>query len=378
MPMTIAFDVSYIQERRTGYGRASLELLRSLLSLDQENHYALHGWSYSLDNAEITKLAQRNVKISLTRIPGFVRRFYWNTLRTPSIEVFVKDFDLFHSPDPLLPPAGRKRTIATLHDLSYKKFPQFFERHVLRWDKSVARSVKSASAVIVPSEHTKSDLLEFFKIPEERVEVVYFPVSSMFHPGSDAKSDEAVGKKHGLQSPFALFVGTIEPRKNLTRLVKAFEMLHREKKSELRLVLVGKRGWLCDRIFETLAVSGVRERIQYLEYVADEELASIYRLAQFLVYPSMYEGYGFPVLEAMASGIPVITSNTSSLKEIGLGAAFLADPMNIEELAQAMQRMAETASLRMELSQRGIEQVKKFSSQTAAAKVLRLYHSLVP
>ncbi len=375
--MKIVFDVSYIQKRRAGYGRAALELLKSLLALDDQNRYKLFGWSYSMDFAEIRKLSRENVKMSLARIPGPIKRFYWNRVRILPVTWFVGEFDIFHGMEPLLPEVGKRKSIASVYDLSYKRFPEFFEKHVLRWDNSIARSMRNASAIVVPSQHTKADLLEFFKIPEEKVHVIHLPISEMFHVRTGPDRDEAVVSKFGLQFPFALFVGTLEPRKNIVALVKAFESAHREKSMNLHLVLVGKRGWLSREIFDALDSSAVRDRIHYLEYVADEDIASLYRLAQFLVYPSMYEGYGLPVLEAMASGLPVLTSRSSSLKEIAEGAAMLVDPTNPDQLAHAIGELAHKEILRRELSKRGLERVKMFSAESAGKKVLDLYKLLM-
>lgn len=375
--MRIAFDVSYVQKKRAGYGRAALELLKSLLALDDQNRYTLHGWSYSLDLEELLKLRRENVRMFLARVPGPIRRFYWNRLRVPPVKWFVGEFDIFHGMEPLLPPVGKRKSIATLYDLSYKRYPEFFESHILRWDNSIARSLRNASAIVVPSEYTKADLLEFFKVPEDRVHVIHLPISEMFHAQTDTKHDETAVSKFGLEFPFALFVGTLEPRKNIVSLLKAFELAHREKGMMLHLVLVGKRGWLSKGIFDALASSAVRDKIHYLEYVADENIASLYRVAQFLVYPSMYEGYGLPVLEAMASGLPVLTTRSSSLKEIAEGAAMLVDPTNLDQLAHAIGELTEKEILRGELSKRGLERVKKFSAESAGKKVLDLYESLM-
>jgi glycosyltransferase involved in cell wall biosynthesis len=373
----IVFDVSYVQRRRAGYGRAALELLKSLLALDNENRYTLYGWSHSLDREELLKLRSKNVRMSLAKIPGPIKRFYWNRLRTPPIKWFVKEFDIFHSMEPLLPPVGKRKSIATLYDLSYKRFPEFFEDNILRWDNSIARSLRNASAIVVPSQHTKVDLLEFFRVPEDKVHVIHLSISEIFHVQTDPKHDETAVSKFGLEFPFALFVGTLEPRKNIVCLMKAFELAHREKSMKLHLVLVGKRGWLSRGIFDALGSSPVRDKIHYLEYVADEDIASLYRLAQFLVYPSMYEGYGLPVLEAMASGLPVLTTRSSSLKEIAEGAAMLVDPENVDELAHAIGELIGKEILRGELSKRGLERVKRFSAESAGKKVLDLYESLM-
>lgn len=373
--MRIAFDVSYIHKQRTGYGRSALELLKALLGYDTYNSYILHGWSYALDVKEIQQLQRENVKISVRRIPGFLKRFYWNRVKFPPIEFFIGEHDIYHNTDPLLPPAKNNVRVITVHDLSYKIFPQFFEHNVLRWDSFIVRSVQLCDAIIVPSLQTKMDVTNIFKTSADKIHVIRFPVSSKFSSDSHP-IDEEVERKFQLNVPFALFVGTLEPRKNIPRLIKAFEMLHKDNQVQLHLVLAGKRGWLYQQIIEAILHSPVRKKIHYLEYVSDDDLASLYRLSEFVVFPSMYEGYGFPVLEAMASGKAVITSNTSSMKEVGEGAALLTDPYNVAELAQAMKILHHDESQRRVYEQRGIEHMRKFSSQQAAQNLLTVYQSL--
>jgi len=375
--MKVAFDVSYVQRMRAGFGRYARELLRALFATDTQNEFILHGWSFSLDLAELSRLRQPNVSLRIARIPGMVKRFYWNRLRFPPIEEFVGEFDVFHSSDSFLPPMRKRRGIATVHDLCQKRFPQFFEPRVLRGEQYMLRSLANAAAIIVPSHQTKNDLLEMFRLPEEKVHLVRTPVRPQFCTDSDKLGDEQVRAKYRLQSPFALFVGTIEPRKNILTLIKAFELFHRTGKRGLILVLVGKRGWLYKDIFMAVDHSPVRSRIRYLEYVSDSDLASLYRLAELFVYPSHYEGYGFPILEAMACGTPVVTSNSSSLREIAEGAALLVDPLNTEELAHAIQTLTENPSQRTEFINAGLQRLKQFSPSDAAKEVFHLYQSIV-
>jgi glycosyltransferase involved in cell wall biosynthesis len=374
--MKIAFDVSYVQKVRTGFGRYALELLRALLAADATKEFILHGWSFSLDLEEIARFRKQNTHLRVARIPGFVKRIYWNRLRFPQIERFVEKFDVFHGSDPLLPPMRKKRGIATVHDLCQKRFPQFFEQRILRQEKFLSRSLANAAAIIVPSHQTRNDLLEMFRLPEEKVHLVSAPVHPQFHPGSDQSADGYTMAKYRLERPFALFVGTMEPRKNIVSIIKAFDLFHRSQKTALSLVLVGKRGWLYHDIFKAMDTSPVRGRIQYRQYVPDSDLASLYRLAHLFVYPSIFEGYGFPVLEAMASGTPVITSNSSSLREIAEGAALLVDPLKTEELAHAMHTLTESSSQRAQFIDAGLQRVRQISSFDPAKKVLQLYESI--
>jgi glycosyltransferase involved in cell wall biosynthesis len=374
--MMIAFDVSYVQKRRAGLGRYATELLRALLAADSENSYKLHGWSYSIDDDWLVQLRSTTVELHIAKVPGFIKRYYWNHLHFPPIETIIGEFDIFQSIDPFLPPTRKKKTVASVHDLSYRKFPQFFERSILRWDKHVSLSIYASSAIVVPSLQTKCDVLEMFQIPDEKITLVRPPVNPIFTPHADETFDGDVKGKYRLNHPFILFVGTLEPRKNILTLISAFETLHREKKMDLELIIAGKRGWLYRKILEAMMRSPVREKIRHLDYVTDKELACLYRAAEFFVYPSYYEGHGSPVVEAMASGKAVITSNTSSLREIGDGTALLVNPNSAEELTQAMRILLEDPSQRAALSQRSLQKARVFSGPAAAANLLALYHSL--
>jgi glycosyltransferase involved in cell wall biosynthesis len=374
--MNIAIDISYLQTKRAGYGHHTTELLNSLLKYGTQHTYTLWGWSYSLDRQTISKITNRNVNVKIACVPGIVKRFYWNNLKYPNIEFFTGEFDIFHSIEPLMPPTRNKKVIITVHDLAYKKYPDFLEREILRWDKYIKRNINAADAIVVQSNQTKNDISEYFKVYENKIHIIHLPVSSIFHNNPDDVLLKIVQEKYNLQYPFALFVGTLEPRKNITTLIKAFEQLHKEKKMELHLVIVGKRGWMYDNIVSSINNSCEKNKIHYVDYISESDLTVIYKLATFFVYPSLYEGYGVPVLEAMASGIPVITSNISSLKEIASEAALLIDPNNTEELANSMLTMTENSVLRSELSKKGLERIKLFDPKTASEEVLNIYNQL--
>lgn len=374
--MRIVYDVSYIQTRRAGYGRFSHDLLAGLLEADRANTYILNGWSASLDVNALRALAGDRATLKVSRIPGALKRLHRNTLRFPPLQLFTGEFDLFHGVEPMLPPLGKAKAVATLYDLAYKRFPAFFEPHVIAWDKAVARSLDRADAIIVPSEQTKHDAVEMFRISAEKLHVVRIHANAVFRPSDNVAADDAIARKHGIREPFVLFVGTLEPRKNIPALVKAFEIFHTNQGRDFSLVLAGKKGWLVDPILKAIGDSPARKAIQHLDYVAERDLAALYCRARFFVYPSLFEGYGLPVLEAMASATPVITSNSSSLVELAHDAALLVNPESTEELANAMSRLAADETLRSSLIASGLKRAAEISQAAAVARVLELYESL--
>lgn len=374
--MKIVVDVSYLQKKRTGYGHYTTELLNILLKYGTENEYILFGASYKLDRDALLKFKSANVRLNIYNIPGSVKRFYYNKFRYPEISFFLGDFNIFHSVEPLVPPLKNNKLVLTVHDLAFKKFPQYFESHVLRWEKYIARNIESADAIIVQSIQTKNDLVEIFRVEKEKIHLVQLPISVIFNNIRNLEFENLIREKYNLYNPFVLFVGTIEPRKNIPSLIKAFEIIKKTNKIELDLVIVGKAGWKCKEIMNLMAKSEFKNEIKYLNYLEEEHLAAIYRMAMVFVYPSFYEGYGVPVLEAMASGVPVITSDTSSLKEIANGSAILVDPYNIEQIYESILKLYYDTSLRDKFSEAGMRRVKFFDAKTAAEKIFNLYNKI--
>ncbi len=375
--MKIVLDISYFQIERAGYGHHTTELLNTLLNYDRENEYILWGWSFSIDKKAVCKFARENVVIKLSKIPGFIKRFYFNKLKFPDVKYIVGDYDIFHSCEPLMPPIKNKKSIITIHDLAYKKFPNLFQSQVLKWDKIIAQNVYRTDSIIVPSEQTKNDVINAFKVPEDMVNAIYLPVDDKFYHSIDKLLIEKVKEKYKLLFPFILFVGTIEPRKNITVLIEAFEKLHKLKKLELHLVLVGKLGWYYKPILDRISKSSIKNKIHLLHYIPLDDLVAIYRLAEFLVYPSIYEGYGVPVLEAMASGTAVITSRSSSLIEIAGDSALFFEPSDSDKLRDAILNLCEDTNLKKNLINKGLERIKKFDRKTAAEKILSIYKRII-
>ncbi len=375
--MIIAYDVSHIRTQRAGIGRLAAIQLQGLLSADRRREYVLHGWAPDLDTGKIRTFLRDRVRLSVARIPGVIRRAYWNVLRVPPLEILIGPFDVFHGAEPLLPPVGRRKSIATFNDSAYYKFPHFYSRGVAKkWDHWYRRSLRAASAIIVLSENTRSDLVEMMDLPPERIHVVRPPTDPLFSPVRSPQKEADLRRRLSLPEEFLLFVGTLEPRKNIPRLVKAFEVFLEDRKKPAHLVIVGRRGWLVEEILGTIASSPVAERIHLLDYVSDGDLADLYRMALMFVFPSLYEGHGYPVVEAMASGTPVITSKTSSLKEIGEGACQLVDPEDLRDIAEGMDRLYGDRRLCGDLAARGLRRAAQFSVANSVEAVLRIYDSL--
>lgn len=302
----------------------------------------------------------------------FLRAAYEHTVMP--FQINSSGLDIFHNPDHILPilPVTPK-TIITIHDLAFIKMPEVFsakKRYYKNFITSFA--VKKADHIIAVSENTKRDIMELFKVDNRKITVIYNGVNPCFRQISGKDEIAPVKRRYGIDGQFILSVGTIEPRKNITRVISAMKILWGNKKVDHDLILVGKAGWLVKK-----ALGGeLPEKVKILDNVTTEDLPKIYNAAEVFVYPSLYEGFGLPLLEAMACGVPAITSGTSSLPEVAGDAALKVDPYNIKELADSITRLLSDAELRVELSKKGLERAKIFSWDKTAMETMEVYRKV--
>jgi glycosyltransferase involved in cell wall biosynthesis len=288
----------------------------------------------------------------------------------------LPDAELFHATEHLLLPLRSVPTVLTVHDLIFRHLPEH-HKPLNRWYLNLTMPLycRRAGHVIAVSEHSKRDLISAYGIAAEKITVVYEAAASNFRPQTPQKV-AAVRARYGLPERYLLFVGTIEPRKNLARLLVAFEAVRADGLVD-GLVIVGQRGWLYGDFFARLEESPVREAVLLPGYVPDADLPAFYAGAQTLVLPSVYEGFGLPVLEAMACGTPAVASNASSIPEIGGDAALYFDPLDVEAAVGAIRRLLREAGLRAEMQRRGLAQAARFSWQRAAAETQAVYDAML-
>jgi glycosyltransferase involved in cell wall biosynthesis len=284
--------------------------------------------------------------------------------------------DVFHSPDYLLPPVRRGKKVVTVHDLSFLRHPEAAEPSLRAFlCASVPRSVRKADLVLGDSESTRQDVIELLGIDGDRVEVVYPGVDGAFRVIDDQHHLAAVKQLYGLDCPFILNVGTLEPRKNLVTLLDAYAALRR-RGLEHKLVIAGGRGWLYDGVFRRLEELSLEQDVIFLGYVAEEHLPALYSLADLLVFPSLYEGFGLPPLEAMACGTPVITSDSSSLPEVVGKAGLMVPARDADALAEAIATVLADSVLREDLVKQGLSWAAQFTWRAAGEKLLAIYQRL--
>ncbi len=372
--MRICIDTSPAVHRRAGLGRYAQELLAALLVADTDNEYV--AFYHRPRDAQIEPPLDRvpHLTSNLGTKPWRFAALFAQSLRIPQDRMFP-GIDLFHATDHLLPRLSRVRTVFTLHDLIFRLYPET-HKPLNRWFLTLVmpRFLKAADAVIAVSEHTKRDAVRFYGLDEAKIHVIYEGVDARFRPAS-AEAMARVRRDHGLPPQFILSLGTIEPRKNLTSLLEAYHGL-RVRGSEARLVIVGQKGWLYEGFFRRLHELGLENEVVFTGFVPDADLPALYSAAELFVFPSLYEGFGLPVLEALACGAPVVTSNRSSLPEVAGDAALLVDPTSVADLQATMTTVLESQDVRADLKARGPRQAARFSWDKAARETLALYQSV--
>lgn len=273
--------------------------------------------------------------------------------------------DVFFSPTHYAPRFSPIPTVISIMDLSYIHFPQMFRRaDLFQLQHWTAYSVKNASRVFTISKASRNDIISVYQIPKEKIVVTYPGIKQKTQISATAQT---VRKQYGIKGNYILFVGTLQPRKNIVRLIEAFSKIHTK---DVQLVIVGKAGWLYQEIFEAPEKFSVSDKVTFLQFVTDSDLAALYQNALFFILPSLYEGFGLPVLEAMQYGCPVITSNVSSLPEAGGKAALYVDPENVSDIAEKMNLLVSDEKLRKEMIKKGYEHLKKFSWEKTARETL--------
>jgi glycosyltransferase involved in cell wall biosynthesis len=300
------------------------------------------------------------------------------TGRGATVESFLGPVDVFHSVNAAVLPQRKGRRVVTVHDLTCLHFPQFhpWTRRTL-FRLGIRRAARLADAIIVPSSATKSDLVARFPATEPKIHVIPEAHGEQFLPLSPTATTRVIGQ-YGLQyRDYLLFAGNVEPRKNLLAVIEAYNRLRRRVGSAPCLAIAGGEGWKNRPIHHAAAASPFAGDIRFLGRVTDAELPALMNGALAFVYPSLYEGFGLPPLEAMACGTPVITSNRSSLPEVVGAAALLVDPGDTGELADAMARIVDDEPLREDLRERGLKQAQSFSWDETARMTVRVYESVL-
>jgi glycosyltransferase involved in cell wall biosynthesis len=302
-------------------------------------------------------------------------RKMWTQFALPlNLLLDPKKPDVFFSPSHYAPRFSLVPTVISIMDLSYIHFPQLFTKHdlyqLVNWTKY---SAKQAHKIFTISNFSRDDIIKTYKKKPEDVITTYLGIKETENLKHKTESMEELEKKFKITKPYILFVGTIQPRKNIAKLIEAVSLL---KNKEIELVIVGKKGWLWEEILAAPEKFKISGRVKFLDFVANEDLPSLYKNAQCFVLPSLYEGFGLPVLEAMQFGCPVVTSNVSSLPEVGGDAAIYFNPESVDDIAEKIDKVVADEKLRTEMTEKGYNQVKKFSWEKTAKETLKVLEDL--
>jgi glycosyltransferase involved in cell wall biosynthesis len=375
--MTIGIDIRVLTRgARTGVEEYTINLLNFLLPLDKKIKYKLFYNAYRKAKLNYPWTNLDNVEIKKFRFPNRALFFSNRWTSRPKIDRLLNGVDVFFNPHFFVAPISNScKKVVTFHDLSFELYPEFFSRSKRIWQKilmNAKNEAQKADRIIAVSNSTKQDLIDFYKIPEEKIQVIYSGIEQNLKKDISDERILKVKKKYRLPDKFILYFGTIEPRKNLVGLIKAFEKLN----TQYKLVIAGEKGWLYKDVFKAARQSPFSSEIIFTGFVNSNDKPYLYSLASLFVYPSFYEGFGFPPLEAMACKTPTITSKFSSLPETVGKTAIMIDPYDIDEFACAMNLALKDENLREKLKKQGIEQVKKFNWQKCTQETLEVLKSL--
>jgi glycosyltransferase involved in cell wall biosynthesis len=379
--MRIGLDVTSALTQGGGIGRYTRELVRALVALNH-GRFTFHLFTAGQTGpSPVPDPLPQNFHVQLNTAPLNERWLYrfWYRARLPiPVQWVTGQLDLFHSPDFVLPPVnGGIPTLLTVHDLSFVHYPDVYPAALVNYlNRVVPWSVRRATHVLADSVATRQDLIHTWQVPAEKITVLYSGVDEQFQPVKDEGALTAVRLRYDLSdAPYLLTVGTVQPRKNYQMLIRAFAPIAAT--WPYNLYIAGGKGWLYEAMMAEVERQGLEGRVRFLGFVADDDLPALYSGATLFLFPSLYEGFGLPLLEAMRCGVPVITSNTSSLPEVVGETAVQLDPHQAPLWTQTIQALLADPQRRQALRAAGQKQAAQFTWQKAAHQLLQLYHSLV-
>jgi glycosyltransferase involved in cell wall biosynthesis len=372
--MNIGFISWILDRQRTGIDNYLYNLITNMVKNGKSNEISLIHYKktedpiYEATNEILLPDLPKILKYSLA-LPYAIKKANLDILHVPA-----------HWHNQLMPFYLNYNTkkVLTIHDLSPFTYPTTHNKQTVKlWGPTLKLIKKRIDNVIVDSNNTKNDCIKYLGIPEEKIKVIYLAADKIFKPNKDKENlQEYLKNKYEVKFPFILCVGTLEKRKNIPNLIKAFNKIKKTLKN-YQLVIIGNKGWKYKSIFNTLNELNIKDDVIFTGYVPNEDLVKFYNTADLFVYPSIYEGFGLPPLEAMACGCPVITANTSSLPEVVGKAAITIDPYNVNELSCAMYKILINENLKTELSRKSLSQAKKFSWEKTASQTWKIYEEIL-
>ena len=369
--MKICIDIQSAVAQRAGVGRYTDQLVRGLIEQTTEEDLSLFCFDFKnkgtpFDSEDVT---QKKVRY----IPGRAAQLAWKTVKWPPFNYFAGKHDIYHFPNFFLPPLSHGKSVVTIHDMSFMRYPEFAEEKNLQFlTRHVQNTVDRADAIITDSQFSADEICELMQIDSSRVFPIHLGINPRFcAPSATAQKETLTRLK--LDRPYLVTVGTVEPRKNIPFMIKVFEQL---KDYDGELVIAGMLGWKCEDILDSIKSSPAADRIRYISYVEDDDLTALYAGADCFITTSFYEGFGFPPLEAMACGTPVLSSSGGSLAEVLSSGASVVNSFDLDEWTTALSKLLTDSEYNAQLKAEGPLHTKKFTWQHTAEKTMEVYKQL--
>ena len=381
--LNIAFDaVPLVSDKMTGIGWCEAGQTMAMAALHPENRYSYNYFSrkdHHIKRERIKPFAGKNISLNCSHFSGYVYRAASTFLPIPYSAFFGEKADITHFFNYIAPYGVHGKTVITVHDMVYKAFPETVRaRTKYMLDTGLKKSMQRADIVVTDSFFSKTEIIKYFPEHKHKIRVVHCGVDmNKFRPCDNPEKITRVRKSLGINGEYFLYLGTIEPRKNLERLIEAYSIFAKKiNEKPPFLVLAGAKGWLYDSIFQKVKDLGLSENVIFTQYVPSEFINPLMCGSISFVFPSIYEGFGMPPLEAMACGVPVLSSDSASLPEVTADCAVICDAYSCESIADGLFRLYSDDELRKDLSKRGIERAKKFTWEKSAECLYNVYKEL--
>ncbi len=381
--LNISFDVlPLISDNMSGIGYCQAGLVGEMVKSHPEDRYLYEYFSrkdHEVKRERLKAYMHENCDINESHFSGFLYRTIMNMIPVPYSLFFGKKSELTHFFNYIIPPFVHGKKVVTIHDMVVKAYPEtvrFRTKHLL--NTGMKKSMKRADVIITDSEFSKSEIEKYFPQYSHKVQVVYCGVNSdKFYPVEDKSVIEKVKKSLDIEGEYFLYLGTIEPRKNLERLIEAYSLLLKKDENVPRLVMAGGKGWLNSNIYQKVVELKLEKYVQFTKYIPDEDLCPLINGATAFVFPSIYEGFGMPPLEAMSCGVPVVCSKEASLPEVVGDCAVMIDAYDTQSIADGMYKIYSDKALADDLRVRGLQRAKEFTWHRFSEKLHEIYEAVL-
>jgi glycosyltransferase involved in cell wall biosynthesis len=369
--MRIAIDAHTVGTQLAGNVTYITNMIEQLAALDHQNQYTLYvtrSDALEMYDGRWPNFEARQILAHKSRIMRFL--FSFNAqLRLHPADIFFVQFNA--------PPFTPCKIVTSIHDLSFEHLPETFKwRSHTQMKITIRRTARNAAHIVTCSEYSRQDIIDTYKIPPERITTIPLAAAEWFRPVTNEQELSRIKLKYDLPGDFILGVGSVQPRKNLVRLIEAYSMLS-DKRDLPPLILVGKKAWLFEDSLKAAVEHGVEDKVRFTDFVPDGDLPALYTLSTCFVYPSFFEGFGIPPLEAMQCGSPVIAGDRTSLPEVVGDAGILVDPFDVTSIAEAIDRMLTDSELRAGFREKGFKRAKLFSWARAARETLDIFEKVM-